>query len=194
MIAAMLLVIALGPAFGTFGREKRPPPQPYTELVVLPGKPPIMDKELIGAWELVYRLDDAQLEDGRAELSVHLFLHLHEDGSYELNYSARWGGIAGYGARTLTVSEEGSFSRSGEVLLLEPARTVRAEIQAQVLVSQAPIPDENHVWIVRRDGKYLHVAGRCATYQIDPICRVTPTIWYSMRSELGRRWLQRGAP
>lgn len=194
MVAAMLLVTALGPAFGTFGRENRPPPQPYTELVVMPGKPPIMDKELIGAWELVYRLDDAPLEDGRAELLVHLFLDLREDGSYELNYSARWGGIAGYGARAVTVSEQGSFSRSGEVLLLDPFRTVRSEIQAQVLVSQTPIPDENHVLIVRRDGKYLHVAGRCAKYQIDPICQVTPTIWYSMRSELGRRWLQRGAP
>ncbi len=194
MVAALLLAAGLGPAFGTFGRESRPPPQPYTELVVLPGKPPVMDKELIGAWELVYRLDEGPLEDGRAELRVNLFLDLHEDGSDELNYSARWGGIAGYGARALTVSEQGSFSRSGEVLLLEPARTVRAEIQAQVLVSQAPIPDENHVLIMRRDGKYLHVAGRCARYQIDPICRTTPTIRYSMRSELGRRWLQRGAP
>jgi hypothetical protein len=194
MVAAMLLAAGLGPAFGTFGREDRPPPQPYTELVVLPGKAPILVQELIGGWELVYRLDDAQLEDGRTELSVNLFLQLREDGSYELNYSARWGGIAGYGARMLTVSEEGSFSRSGEVLLLDPARTVRAEIQAQVLVSQTPIPDENHVLIVRRDGKYLHVAGRCARYQIDPICRTTPAIWYSMRSELGRRWLQRGAP
>jgi len=194
MVVAMLLVAGLGPAFGTFGRENRPPPQPYTEMVVLPGKPPIMDEELIGGWELVYRLDDAQLEDGRAELLVNLFLHLHEDGSYELDYSARWGGIAGYGARMLTVSEQGSFSRSGEVLLLDPSHTVRAEIQSTVLVSQQPIPDENHVLIVRREGKYLHVAGRCAKYQIDPICRVTPTIWYSMRSELGRRWFQRGAP
>ncbi len=161
---------------------------------MLPGKPPIMDKELVGAWELVYRLDDAQLEDGRAELLVNLFIDLREDGSYELNYSARWGGIAGYGARALTVSEQGTYSRSGEVLLLDPSRTVRSEIQAQVVVSQTPIPDENHVLIIRRDGKYLHVAGRCAGYQIDPICRVTPAIWYSMRSELGARWLQRGAP
>lgn len=194
MVVAMLLVAGLGPAFGTFGRENRPPPQPYTELVVLPGKPPIMDKELIGGWELVYRLDDAPLEGGRAELLVNLFLHLHEDGSYELDYSARWGGIAGYGARMLTVSEQGSFSRSGEVLLLDPSSTVRAEIQSQVLVSRQSIPDENHVLIVRREGKYLHVAGRCAKYQIDPVCRATPTIWYSMRSEPGRRWLQRGAP
>ena len=96
------------------------------------------------------------------------------------------------GARALTVCEEGSFSRSGEMLLLDPARTVRAEIQSQVVVSQQPIPDENHVLIISRDGKYLHVAGRCAKYQIDPICRATPTIWYSMRSELGRRWLKRG--
>jgi hypothetical protein len=194
MVAAMLLVIALGPAFGTLGRETRPPPQPYTELVVLPGKPPVMDQELIGAWELAYRLDDAQLENGRAQLSVNLFIDLHEDGSYELSYSARWGGIAGYGAQALTVSEQGSFSRSGEVLLLESSRTIRSEFQVRVLVSQTPIPDENHVLIVRRDGKSLHVAGRCAKYQIDPICRVTPTIWYSMRSEIGRRWLQRGAP
>lgn len=194
MVAAILLVAGLGPAFGTFGRENRPPPQPYTELVTLPGMPPVMDKELFGGWELVYRLDDAALEDGRAELLVNLFIHLHEDGSYELDYSARWGGIAGYGARTLSVSERGSFSRSGEVLLLEPARTVRAEIRSQVLVSQQTIPDENHVLITRRDGKYLHVAGRCAKYQIDPVCRATPTIWYSMRSELGRRWLQRASP
>jgi hypothetical protein len=193
-MVAVLLVAAMGPAFGTFGRENRPPPQPYTELVVMPGKPPIMDKELIGAWELTYRLDDAQLEDGRAALMVILVVNLHEDGSYELDYSARWGGIAGYGARALTVSEQGTFSRSGEVLLLEPARTVRSEIQAQVLVSQAPIADENHVLITRRDGKYLHVAGRCAKYQIDPICKATPNIWFSMRSELGARWLRRGSP
>jgi hypothetical protein len=192
-MVAMLLVAAVGPAFGTFGRENRPQPQPYTELVVIPGKPPVMDQELFGAWELVYQLEDAALEGGRADLMVILFINLHEDGTYELEYSARWGGIAGYGARTLSVSEQGAFSRSGEVLLLDPARTVRADIHSQVVVNQQTIADENHVWIIRRDGKYLHVAGRCAKYQIEPICKSAPAIWYTMRSELGTRWLRRGS-
>jgi hypothetical protein len=191
LLAAPVFVMAVGPGFGTFGREKRPPPQPYTEQVAMPGKPPQQSREIVGAWELQYELDDAPLEDGRTELLVHLIVDLREDGSYMLHYSGRWGGIAGFGARGIVVNEQGSWSLSTDVLLLEPARTGRSEVHDQTAVNQKTIANENHVLIVSRDGKYLHAAGRCAKFQIDPICRTAPNIWYTMRAELGRRWLQR---
>lgn len=190
LLAVPVIVMAVGPGFGTFGREKRPPPQPFTDLVVMPGMPPMLPKEVFGAWELQYQLDDAQLEDGRTELLVHLMIDLHEGGSYQLHYSARWGGIVGLGTRGIVVNEQGSWSLSTEVLLLEPSSTGRSEVHDQFVLNQKTIANENHVLIVSRDGKYLHAAGRCAKFQIDPICRTATNIWFTMRAELRTRLLK----
>ena len=61
------------------------------------------------------------------------------------------------------------------------------------VVNERVIDSEKHVLIVRLDQTQLAVAGRCANYQVDPVCKTTPNIWYTMKAEVGKRWVG-GAP
>ena len=191
MLAATLLATAIGPIFGSIARDNDPP-QPYTETVKLPGNSPQAQRDLHGAWMYDYREEDAALEDGRDLLLVTIYFHLHENGTYELLYSARWGGFGiSPTSKGLNVRETGTYSVSRGMLMLKPETTVRSEITGNTVVSNRPIANENHVLIAHVEKAKLHVAGRCAQYQIDPACRASPNIWFSMKSQLGRRWLQR---
>ena len=89
----------------------------------------------------------------------------------------------------MNVEETGEYSLSGEVLLLEPRSTERTDIEKNTVARQQVIANENHVWIVRTEKGRLHVAGRCAKYQVDPICRVSANVWFSMDAEVSIRRL-----
>jgi hypothetical protein len=187
-----LFATGIGPVFGTHGWNRPSAPQSFAEGVSLPGKPPSALKDLIGAWQYNYSLSDAQLEAGTSNLIVVIVLTLREDASYELVYSARWGnGSGGPVANGVGAHESGSFSWSGEVLILEPATTQHSDIENNSVVRQQEIANEKHVLLAHVEKKQLNVAGRCAHYQVDPACRQFPNVWYSMTAQLGRRWLKR---
>jgi hypothetical protein len=197
LIATSAAVVAAigGPLFGMFARETKPP-QPFDEDVTLAGKVPPSVKSLSGAWQFNYRLGDAKLEGGSNNLLVVITLMLKEDGTYHLSYLARWNlprGVVPLPIRMdgINVAENGKYSLSGEVLLLEPDGTMFANIEDNMAKPAQSIANENHTWIVRLDKAHLAVAGRCASYQVDPVCRETPLIWYSMNAQIGTRWLGR---
>jgi len=190
-IAATVVAATLVPWFGTATADNNPPPQPYTEKVTLPGGIPADVKGLAGSWQYNYSLKDAVLKEGRRELFVAVTVNLKVDGSYELIYQARWGELGGVISRGLKVQETGKYSLSGEVLLLEPQTTVRTDIKYDSVVKQQAITNENHVWIVRAEKKRLHVAGRCAKYQLDPACHVEPNVWFSLSAEAGVQFIGR---
>ncbi|HEU5135729.1 MAG TPA: hypothetical protein VFU13_11340 [Steroidobacteraceae bacterium] len=161
------------------------------EAVTLPGKAPSAPRDVHGAWQFFYTEDDAVLDGGRSHLSVTIVLMLRDDDTYDLLYNARWGGVAiGVGSRDVVVRESGTYSLSGEVLLLEAATTNHSEMENNTAVRQQAIPNENHVLLAHVEKKRLHVVGRCAKYQVDPVCRLAPNVWYSLTSELGRRWFK----
>jgi hypothetical protein len=190
-IAETLVAVAVVPWFGTASGDTGPPPQPYTEKVTLPGGIPADVTDLAKSWMYGYSLKDAVLKEGRRELFVTITVNLKADGSYELLYGARWGELGGVISKGLKVQESGKYSLSGEVLLLEPQTTVRTDIKYDSVVKQQTITNENHVWIVRAEKKRLHVAGRCARYQMDPVCQVEPNVWFSLSAEGGVQFIGR---
>jgi hypothetical protein len=204
IIATSVAVTAFGQIFGTLA-SRGGPPKPFDDAVTLPGKVPATPKSISGGWHFSYLLQNATFEGGeQSNASFGTILFLREDGTYQLSYNARWNLprpiIVGNVPTTVgmenmkgrVVNEEGKFSLSGEVLLLEPATVEYRELEGNTVVNQQTLANENHTLIVRLDqAKRLSVAGRCAGYQVDPVCRETPIVWYPMKAQLGGRYLGR---
>ncbi|HEY8521332.1 MAG TPA: hypothetical protein VIN61_14740 [Gammaproteobacteria bacterium] len=151
----------------------------------LPGTLPDRTNDVTGAWFFRERLADAQLEVGREPwLYYSLWLWLRQDGTYDLVYQASWGSRAreapGFGG--IDVREAGRFKiGAGGVLLVEPETTRATEIRAGNR-SARTLSNEDREYLVRVDRGYLNVAGRCATYQVEPICRESRDVRVSLRS------------
>jgi hypothetical protein len=201
---SVLVVAALGPFFGV-GADRSKSPQPFNDKVVLPGMVPPTMKSLGGSWHYGYMLREASLEGGKSNLIVGTALTLRDDGTYLLHYHARWnlaavplpdpgaaptsGSLTGMDGRNVT--EVGRFSLSGEMLLLEPTTIEYADLDDNRLVNQQTIKNQNRALVVRLEKARMAVGGRCARYQVDPVCLKTPVVWYSMKAQIGARWLGR---
>jgi hypothetical protein len=185
-VATVLVTTALFGPLHVEGPGRAKPPQPFDEKVSLPGKIPPTAKSLSGSWHFGYMLHEATLEAGKSELMSSTGLMLREDGTYQLHYHAVWN--IGMAMDGVNVTEEGRFSLSGEVLLLEPTGTVFAEIDDNKIVNQQTIRNQTHALIVRLEKTQLVIAGRCADYQVDPVCKEAPAVWYKMKAQVGRRW------
>src|SRR5262245_43642870 len=183
MVTALLLLASL---FGSAGQDIKPPPQPFSDPVKMPGKP-VPARSLHGAWRFDYGLEEAPLDSGAARLSVVVVLDLADDGRYALNYLARWGELVGLGGSGISIHEKGVYSLSGEMLILDPATTVRSELKDGTILDDRMVDNEKHVLIAHGDRKRLHLAGRCAKYQVDPVCRTSANIWYTLRPDAGRK-------
>lgn len=192
---AILAVVPLGQILERIPRAEQEPPRAFAEGVRLPGKPPPEPDSLHGKWQSGYEVNDAPLAEGNADLTVSLAVQLEKDGSYRLTYDARWGNPPGRGkdARGITIDEIGSYRISGDVLLLDPAETMRAELLKNKVVSREPVHNEKHVYVVHWESKRIHLAGRCAKYQVDPICQEydVENVWYTLKGSAAKRFLGR---
>jgi hypothetical protein len=173
------------------------PPEAFDEQVTLRGEPPANIAGIKGGWQYEYWIPEAPLDNGeQADLRIFTVLKLHENGKYELSYNAVWNQpdpdpvlgdlvmrVDVNGIKALHVNELGTFSLSGEVLLLEPRKITSAETEGLHTKRLGYLPNVNHSLIVRHEKESLDLAGRCATYQIDPICKDSPIIWYSMQKQ-----------
>lgn len=170
------------------------PPQAFDEQVVLVGEAPESVKSIKGGWQYEYWIPEVPLDTGeQADLRIFTMLKLHENGKYEFSYNAVWNlpdpdpvlgdlvmRVDVNGVKAVHVFENGTFSVSGEVLLLEPRKVQYSEVENLHTKQLKLLPNVNHSLIVRHEKESLAVAGRCATYQIDPICKDSPIIWYTM--------------
>jgi hypothetical protein len=194
-LLAILAVVPLGQILERIPRAEQEPPKAFAEGVRLPGRPPPGVDSLHGKWQFGYEMNDAPLADGNAGLEVSLAIQLEKDGSYRLTYDARWGNPPGRGkdARGITVDEIGTYKLSGDVLLLDPAETLRAELVKSKVVSREPAHNEKHVYVVHWESKRIHLAGRCAKYQVDPICHDydVENVWYTLKGSVAKRFLSR---
>jgi hypothetical protein len=184
-ILAMLAVVPLGQILERIPRAEQEPPKTFAEGIRLPGKPPPLDSNIHGKWKFGYEVDDAPLADGNADLVVNVAVQFDADGTYRLTYDARWGNPPGRGkdARGITIDEAGIWRLSGDVLLLEPAETMRAERVKNKVVGREPLHNEKHVYVVHWESRHIHLAGRCAKYQLDPICQDydVENVWYTLK-------------
>jgi hypothetical protein len=171
------------------------PPQAFDEQVTLVGEAPESIKSIKGAWEYEYWIPEVPLDSGeQADLRIFTVLKLHENGKYELGYNAVWNlpdpvlgdlvmKVDVNGIKALHVFENGRFALSGEVLLLEPAKILYSEVENMHTKQLKYLPNVNHSLIVRHEKESLSVAGRCATYQIDLVCKDSPIIWYTLKKQ-----------
>jgi hypothetical protein len=171
------------------------PPEAFDEQVTLRGEPPESIRSIKGGWEYEYWIPEVPMESGeQADLRIFTVLKLHEDGAYQLSYNAVWNRpdpvlgdlvmkVDVNGIKALHVNELGKFSLSGEVLLLEPRKVQYSEVENMHTRQLKYLPNVNHTLIVRHEKESLAVAGRCVTYQIDPVCKDSPIIWYTMKDQ-----------
>jgi hypothetical protein len=171
------------------------PPEPFDDAVTLPGEQPANIKSIKGGWQYEYWVPEVPMESGeQADLRIFTVLVLHENGTYQLSYNAVWNRPDPFmgdmvmkvdvnGIKALHVNELGKFSLSGEVLLLEPRKILYSEGAGLHMKQVKYLPNVNHSLIVRQDDQSLSVAGRCTSYQIDPVCKDTPIIWYSLKPQ-----------
>jgi hypothetical protein len=172
-------------------KDQQQPPRRFVEGVRLPGKPPASLQDLKGEWQIGYEAYDVQTSEGTAEIVVNMAIEFKEDGHYQLVYSANWGNppLKGKDARGITVEESGTYKLSSDVLILDPEQSTRSDMVKRKATNREPIGNEKHVFVVHWETKRIHIAGRCASYQVDPMCLDTEvsTVWFTLKGSLGRR-------
>lgn len=188
-LLAVLVTIPLGDMIAKLPKAKQQVPQEYSDSTRLPGKPPASIRDVAGAWEMDYSQDDVQVEDLNVELLVKMVVQLNEDGTYQLQYSGRWG--KGKSARGITVDETGTFKLSSDVLILDPIEVTRTEVERNRPAGSIGLANEKHLFVVHSEARRIHLAGRCAPYQLDPICKnwKVDNAWFTFKA--GARKLSR---
>jgi len=181
-LLAMLVTVPLWDILSKLPKEKQQVPHEYTESTRLPGKPPASAQELLGAWEMDYSQDDVQVEDLNVDLIVKMVVQFNDDGTYQLRYLGRWG--KSRAARGVTVDETGTFKLSRDVLILDPIEVTRTDIDRNQPAGSIGLANEKHLLVVHAETKRLHLAGRCAPYQLDPICKnwQVENAWFTFKA------------
>src|SRR5687768_8751907 len=92
-LLAILVTLPIGDWLSKLPKEKQQVPKAFVESTRLPGKPPASVKDVLGAWQMDYSVDDVRVEDNDfdVDLVVNMVLQLNEDGSYQLRYKGQWG-------------------------------------------------------------------------------------------------------
>ena len=128
-------------------------------------------------------VDDVQVNenDFRVDLLVNMVLQLNEDGSYRLRYTGRWGKKKP--SEGITVDESGTFKLSSDVLILDPIETHKTVLEKNKPVNNYSLGNEKHLFVVHWETKRIHVAGKCAPYQVDPICKdwQVENVWFTLQ-------------
>jgi len=188
-LLAILVTIPLGDFISKMPKDQQVTPKRFVEGVRLPGKPPEAIKDLEGEWRIGYEAYDVQTSDGTAEIVVNMAIDFDQDGTYRLLYSANWGNppLKGKNARGIAVEEFGKYKLSSDVLILDPEQSTRSDMVKRKANNHEPIGNEKHLFVVHAEGKRIHIAGRCASYQIDPLCLDTDVsnVWFPMKSVSG---------
>lgn len=174
----------VGPGRRADIRTDRPPARVFGHSTkTLPGSTITAAKEVQGIWHMSAIEQRPRMEHGvEPFLAYSLYLKLDADLHYELVYSAYWGGRGSNDPRmqAVDVRESGTFSLSGKILLLEPQTTQLAQKRGGKLEKQT-IPNANRGYLAALDGAYLNIAGRCAPYQVEPVCFLGSDVWHSLR-------------
>jgi hypothetical protein len=190
-LLAFLVTIPLGDFISKMPKDQQQPPKRFVEGVRLPGKPPLTVKDIDGEWQLGYEAYDVQTNEGTAEIVINMAIEFKADGNYSLLYSANWGNppLKGKDAHGITVEESGTYKLSSDVLILDPVESTRSDMVKRKATNREPVGNEKHVFVVHAETKRIHLAGRCATFQVDPLCLDTEVsnVWFTLKGSLGKR-------
>lgn len=164
-----------------------PPPRILTGDETPPGKVPYGVPAIRAAWDYTYLEQNARIEPGKqGAMRTRLHLRLANDGTYQFTYSARWSPgstanpLGNRYADGVEVTETGKFALSGEILLLEASRTELTKRVRGTVAAPQIIESDRRAYLVRTEEARLHIAGRCAKYQAEPICADGRDVWYQL--------------
>lgn len=180
----------LPPLFGSITNPlatEFPPPKPFgTNIKQLPGQRIGEFTAIKGQWfhRAAYR--NVVIENERIpQVYTGFQLDLQPDGSYTLEYSANWGGVRNSSDprfSAIKVNEKGHFSLSGSILLLRPD-VIDLTRDHTGTSTRETLANENRGYVARLDkDKVLNIAGPCARYQVEPVCREARSVWFSLKS------------
>lgn len=169
-------------------RTAFPEARPFERSQDLPGNPPATVADVRGAWfhreVQAGAARDPIFGNAYASQPFHaIWIWLREDGTYDLVYQAVWGARARNDPRFsgIDVRETGRFSIAGGQLSLEPETTRAIEV-TRGNRERSTLDNESREYLAGVDGGYLHLAGPCARYQVEAICRASADVWISLRS------------
>jgi len=166
-------------------RTDRPAPMIFEKGSRLPGRSDVGPAEAEGVWSFFRTEQRVPLDEGEVAPFLYYALHLKlgPGDRYELVYQAyvNTRNLGDPRMRALDVRETGRFSLAAGTLQLEPNGTTLAEKHLGRITTQA-IPDEHRRYEAALDGAWLNIAGPCARYQVEPICRDGRDLWYSLRA------------
>jgi hypothetical protein len=184
-LLALLVSIPLGDMLSKLPRARQQVPQAYDESTRLPGKPPAAATDLYGSWEMDYSEDDVNIDSFNVDLVVKMIVQFNKDGTYRLQYNGRWG--KGKEARGVTVDESGSFKLSSDVLILDPAEVNKTDVERNKPVGSLALANEKHLMVVHAETRRIHLAGKCGSYQVDPICKdwQIENVWFTFKGPQG---------
>jgi len=174
---------------GGFGRRAdpailRPPPEVLQSP--LPGEDVAAASEAEGIWSISNTENRVSIEGGPVVPMLYYALHLkiESDGTYELVYQAYWGtrDSSDPNMRAIDVREAGRVSFANRRMRLEPQATTVKERRPGGVEVNGPLANETREYRVALERAYLNLGGRCAQYQVEPICRQPREIWYSLRA------------
>lgn len=182
-LLAILVTLPIGDWLSKLPKEKQQVPKAFVESTRLPGKPPASAKDVLGAWQMDYSVDDVRVEDNdfNVDLVVNIILQLNEDGTYQLRYKGQWGRKKD--VRGVMVNEAGTYKLSRDVLILDPAETERTELVKNKPAGSNGMANEKHVFVIQAETKRIHIAGKCAAYQVDPLCKdwQVENVWFTLQ-------------
>lgn len=185
-LLVLLVTVPLGDILAKLPKKsEQDPPKAYTEQTRLPGKPPAAIQDLRGAWKLHYADEDVQVGEEVGDIIVNMTVQFEEHGTYRLQYSARWGNppLKGKDARGVTIDETGDYKLSGDVLIMDPIEVIQTDVVRNSPTGTIGLANEKHLYVVHWETRRIHLAGRCAPYQVDPICKdwQVENAWFSFK-------------
>lgn len=160
-----------------------PDPKPFAENGSLPGSALSHRPDKPGEWWFRHIDDGIRLESGHVpRLFFSQSFWFYPNGSYDLVYQAWWGARASNDPRFNAVDtrEHGKYTISDGKLRLEPESTQHIQVSGGKRTVEM-IANESRTYLISQSGRSLHIAGRCAKFQVEPICRESPKVWYTLK-------------
>jgi hypothetical protein len=149
----------------------------------LPGTRIAAASSIVGKWSYRESRSNAEINGVRVpQRTASLLLELKSDGSYVLNYDVYWGGKRGGPEDQHAgeiVKETGRFAVSGSILLLE-ADPVEVLQQGKFERKQQTLAGAKRAYVARMEGSWLNIAGPCAAYQVDAVCKGNRTVLFPL--------------
>jgi hypothetical protein len=171
------------PAIWFAAGTQLPEAKPFGNDAQLPGQRITQVGKLEGKWFHRQLRRNVEFEQVRVpQLNTSMLIDLQADGSYTVDYEAIAGGASGADDSryaTVVAREKGRFSLSGSIVLFE-ATAINVTRTSKNGEQRRTIDNERRAYLARLDRNYLNIAGACAPYQAEDVCKRHRNVWFSL--------------